>query len=225
MKLKQIADVQLPTHWANFRLLAFEGRQMDGEMKKERLETVLALILGDIHRSPPVVRIHSQCMTGEVFHSLRCDCHDQLHLALRMIANEGSGILLYEHQEGRGIGLMEKLRAYELQDQGLDTIEANLQLGHAVDLRDYQLALDVLKFLNIRSLRLMTNNPEKINAVLSSGIKIVERLSADVSSSPHSARYLAIKRDRLGHLSDPANPLPKTTRVGNSSTHGALLPG
>jgi GTP cyclohydrolase II len=197
---------------------------MDSEMKKERLETVLALILGDIHSSPPVVRIHSQCMTGEVFHSLRCDCHDQLQSALLMIANEGSGILLYEHQEGRGIGLMEKLRAYELQDQGLDTIEANLRLGHAVDLRDYQLAVDVLRFLKIRSLRLMTNNPEKITAVLSSGIKIVERLSADVSSSPHSARYLAIKRERLGHLSSPASVLPKTTQVGQSSTHGALLP-
>jgi GTP cyclohydrolase II len=194
IELKQIADVCLPTRWANFRVLAFEGMQ----------ETALALVLGDIHCSPPIVRIHSQCATGDVFHSLRCDCHDQLHLALRLIAGEGSGILLYEHQEGRGIGLMEKLRAYELQDQGLDTIEANLRLGHAIDLRDYALAVDILRFLKVRSLRLMTNNPEKIDAVRSSGIEIVERLSADVPSSPYSAHYLATKREKLGHLSSPA---------------------
>ena len=125
-----------------------------------------------------------------------------------MIAEEGAGVLLYEHQEGRGIGLMEKLRAYELQDQGLDTIEANLRLGHAIDLRDYALAVDILRFLKIRSLRLMTNNPDKIDAVLSSGIEIVERLSADVPGNPHSAHYLATKREKLGHLSYPANMLP-----------------
>jgi GTP cyclohydrolase II len=204
IELKQIADVSLPTRWANFRVLAFEGMQADSETKEEHIETALALVLGDIHCSPPIVRIHSQCATGDVFHSLRCDCHDQLHLALQSIAAEGSGILLYEHQEGRGIGLMEKLRAYELQDQGLDTIEANLRLGHAIDLRDYALAVDILRFLKVRSLRLMTNNPEKIDAVLSSGIEIVERLSADVPSSPHSAHYLATKREKLGHFSSPA---------------------
>ena len=204
MKLKQIADVSFPTPWADFRLLAFRGAHSDNETEEERLETALALILGDIHSSPPVVRIHSQCTTGEVFHSLRCDCHDQLHLALGVIADEGAGMLLYEHQEGRGIGLMEKMRAYELQDQGLDTIEANIRLGHSVDLRDYALAVDILRFLKIRSLRLMTNNPEKIAAVLSSEIEIVERLSADVPGSPHSAYYLATKREKLGHLSNPA---------------------
>ena len=201
IKLRQIADIGLPTSWAHFRLLGFEGldEARDGEVKQR--ESALALVLGDIHSSPPVVRIHSQCTTGDVFHSLRCDCHDQLHLALRVIAEEGAGILLYEHQEGRGIGLMEKLRAYALQDKGLDTIEANLQLGHAVDLRDYRLPIDILRFLKIRSLRLMTNNPEKINTVLAAGIEIVERMSADVPSSPHSAHYLATKRERLGHLS------------------------
>ena len=200
LKLRKIADINFPTHWANFRLLAFEDTAADSTTK----QTALALILGDIHSSSPIVRIHSQCATGDVFHSLRCDCHDQLHLALRVIADRGVGILLYEHQEGRGIGLMEKLRAYELQDQGFDTIDANLRLGHAIDLRDYALAVDILRFLKVRSLCLMTNNPEKINAVLSSGIEIVERLSADVPSSPHSAHYLATKREKLGHLSDPA---------------------
>jgi GTP cyclohydrolase II len=198
--LKQIADVTLPTHWADFRVLAFEGTQSRSGTKEGHSETALALILGDIHSAPPIVRIHSQCATGDVFHSLRCDCHDQLHLALRTIADEGSGVLVYEHQEGRGIGLMEKLRAYELQERGLDTIEANLQLGHAVDLRDYALAVDILRFLEVRSLRLMSNNPEKIRAMQSSGIEIVERLSADVPASTHSARYMATKREKLGHL-------------------------
>ena len=198
--LKQIADVSLPTRWANFRLLAFESINVNAKSGKESLESALALVLGDIHSSPPVVRIHSQCTTGEAFQSLRCDCHDQLHLAMRVIASEGAGILLYEHQEGRGIGLMEKLRAYELQDCGLDTIEANLRLGHVVDARDYALATSILRLLGVRSLRLMTNNPDKISAVLSSGIEIVERLSADVPHGPHTARYLATKRDKLGHF-------------------------
>ena len=204
MKLKQIADVSFPTIWADFRLLAFRGVHIGNEENPGRLETALALILGDIHGSPPIVRIHSQCTTGDIFHSLRCDCHDQLHLALRRISTEGAGILIYEHQEGRGIGLMEKLRAYELQEQGLDTIEANIHLGHSVDLRDYALAVDILRFLKVRSLRLITNNPEKIDSVQSAGIEIVERLSADVPASPHSDYYLATKRKKLGHLSGPA---------------------
>jgi GTP cyclohydrolase II len=210
MSLKQIADVSFPTHWANFRLLAFEGVHAGDQGGEERVETALALALGDIYSSPPVVRIHSQCTTGDVFHSLRCDCRDQLHLAMRVIADEGAGMILYEHQEGRGIGLMEKLRAYELQDQGLDTIEANLRLGHAIDLRDYALPVQILRFLNVRSVRLMTNNPEKINAVLSSGIEIAERVSADVPASPHSEHYIATKRERLGHLSNAAGMLPET---------------
>jgi GTP cyclohydrolase II len=203
--LKQIADISLPTHWANFRVLAFEGEKPRSETEDVRSETALALILGDIHSAPPIVRIHSQCATGDVFHSLRCDCHDQLHLALRTIAEEGSGILIYEHQEGRGIGLMEKLRAYELQERGLDTIEANLRLGHASDLRDYALAVAILRFLAVRSVRLMTNNPEKIDAVLLKGIEIVERVSADVAPSVHSAQYLETKREKMGHLSGLGN--------------------
>lgn len=200
MTLTQIADVNFPTRWADFRLLAFENGPSGDAAKERHRETAVALLLGDIHSFPPVVRIHSQCTTGDVFHSLRCDCHDQLHLALKAIAGERAGVLLYEYQEGRGIGLMEKLRAYELQDQGLDTIEANLRLGHAVDLRNYALPVEILRFFGIRSLRLMTNNPEKINAVRAAGIEIVERLSAEVLANPHSAQYLATKRNRLGHL-------------------------
>ncbi len=215
MTLIQVADVSFPTRWADFRLLAFEHGDASHKTKDEGSVTALALLLGDLHSSPPVVRIHSQCTTGDVFHSLRCDCHDQLHLALHTIAEEGAGVLLYEQQEGRGIGLMEKLRAYELQDQGLDTVEANLHLGHAVDLRDYALPVEILRFLGIRSLRLMTNNPEKINAVRAAGIEIVERLSAEVPDNPHSAHYLATKRNRLGHLYSSA---------ANFSSSPTLLP-
>lgn len=196
--LRKIAEVSFPTRWAPFRLLAFERREEGREHGHS--ETAIALVLGDIHSGPPLVRIHSQCATGDIFHSLRCDCHDQLHLALRSIAEEGAGILLYEYQEGRGIGLMEKLRAYELQDAGLDTIEANLHLGHEADLRDYRLPVEILRFLRISSVRLMTNNPDKINAVASSSIRITERISAEVHVSPHAARYFATKRDKMGHL-------------------------
>lgn len=200
MNLQQIASVEFPTEWAEFRLDAFEAAGSGPRGSQPATELALALILGDLHDAPPLVRIHSQCTTGDVFHSLRCDCHDQLHLALGRIAREGAGVLVYEHQEGRGIGLREKLRAYELQDRGLDTIEANLQLGHPVDSRDYALATSVLRALGLRAVRLMTNNPRKINAVLASGIEVVERLSAEVPSNPHSAHYLLTKRDKLGHL-------------------------
>jgi len=208
MTLKQIANVNFPTRWAHFRLLAFEALRTDNGTRNARLETALALVLGDIHSFPPPVRIHSQCITGEVFHSLRCDCHDQLHLALRTMAEEGAGILVYEQQEGRGIGLMEKLRAYELQDQGFDTVEANLHLGHAIDSRDYALPVEILRHLQINSIRLISNNPEKIKAVLGAGIQIVERVAADVPDNPHSTRYLATKRERLGHLSNRNHDAP-----------------
>jgi len=196
--LKKIAEVSFPTRWAAFQLVAFEMREESEG--RTHCETALVLLLGDLRAKPPLVRIHSQCATGDIFHSLRCDCHDQLHLALRSIADEGAGILLYEYQEGRGIGLMEKLRAYELQDAGLDTIEANLYLGHEVDLRDYHLPVEILRFLGVSSVRLMTNNPEKIKAVESANICISERISAEVLVSPHAARYSATKRDKMGHL-------------------------
>jgi len=218
MMLKQTADVTFPTRWANFRLLGFEALLVNRKTGKENVETSLALVLGEIHHFPPLVRIHSQCTTGEVFHSLRCDCHDQLHLALRSIAEEGAGVLIYEHQEGRGIGLMEKLRAYELQDHGFDTVEANLGLGQPVDARDYALAVEILHFLKIRALRLMTNNPEKLRAVQASRIAIVERVHAEVQDNPHCARYLATKREKLGHLSaSPARPFAPA----DSDDHGS----
>jgi len=219
MMLKQIADVRFPTRWATFRLLSFQAIRTNTKTGEETQETALALVLGDIHGPPPMVRIHSQCLTGEVFHSLRCDCHDQLHLALRMIASQDAGLLIYEHQEGRGIGLMEKLRAYELQDCGLDTVEANLCLGHAADSRDYALAVEVIRFLGVQSLRLISNNPEKVAAVRSAGIGIVERIAADVPATPHSAHYLATKREKLGHLAAGAALGP--LKAASVAAHGA----
>jgi GTP cyclohydrolase II len=203
----KLADADFPTRWGHFRILGFEGIVSDPEPCNDaipaparRIETAVALVMGDIQTSPPIVRIHSQCLTGDVFHSLRCDCRQQLELALSLIAQAGSGILLYENQEGRGIGLMAKLQAYELQDQGLDTIEANVELGYKADCREYELPAQILLSLGIRAVRLITNNPEKVQALESFGIEVVERISAEVPAQPTFERYLQTKRDKMGHL-------------------------
>ena len=198
--VQKVADADFPTRWGHFRILGFEGLTQPGDPTRKPVESAVALVMGDIHSAPPLVRIHSQCLTGDVFHSLRCDCHDQLHLALGSIAAEGAGILLYEQQEGRGIGLMAKLRAYELQDKGLDTIEANEQLGYEADYRHFELPAEILKHLKVPAVRLMTNNPEKVAAMEDAGIKVTERLSAAIPSEPTFARYLETKRDKMGHL-------------------------
>jgi GTP cyclohydrolase II len=207
VNVTKVADADFPTRWGHFRILGFEGLTEPGEPNRQPVESALALVMGDIHApaadgkaKPPIIRIHSQCTTGDVFHSLRCDCHDQLHLALARIAEEGAGILLYEQQEGRGIGLMAKLRAYELQDQGLDTIEANLELGFQADCRNFELPAAILQQLGVTEVRLLTNNPEKVEALESAGIKVVERLSAAIPTEPTFERYLETKRDKMGHL-------------------------
>ena len=160
--------------------------------------------MGDIHSAPPVVRIHSQCLTGDVFGSLRCDCRLQLELAMRRIAKDGAGILLYEQQEGRGIGLMAKLKAYELQDQGMDTVEANIELGFAADCRAYELPAEVLKLLGVSQVKLITNNPEKVSALESAGITVVERVSAEVAPQDSFADYVRTKQEKMGHIQDSA---------------------
>jgi GTP cyclohydrolase II len=198
--VRKVADANFPTRWGQFRILGFEGIAQPGKAALKHVDNAVALTMGDLTESPPLVRIHSQCLTGDVFHSLRCDCHDQLHLALKMIAAQGAGILLYEEQEGRGIGLMAKLRAYELQDHGLDTIEANLELGFRADYRGFELPAEILKALNISSVRLITNNPEKVSALEAAGIRVVERVSAAIPSEPTFERYLETKRDKMGHL-------------------------
>lgn len=203
----KVADADFPTRWGPFRILGFEGIVDNPEpcnssipAPLRRVESAVALVMGDIHAAPPIVRIHSQCLTGDVFHSLRCDCRQQLELALATIATAGAGILLYEQQEGRGIGLMAKLRAYELQDHGRDTIEANLELGYKADCRVFELPAEILKQLHVPAVRLMTNNPEKVQALEQAGIQVVERLSAIVPESDENARYLETKREKMGHL-------------------------
>jgi len=205
--IRKLADADFPTRWGHFRILGFEGIvenpqscNVDLPPPARRVESAVALIMGDIHSAPPVLRIHSQCLTGDVFHSLRCDCRQQLELALATIAEAGRGILLYENQEGRGIGLMAKLQAYELQDQGLDTVEANLELGYAADCRHFELPAEILKLLNVKAVRLITNNPEKVEALEQVGIQVVERISALVPESDENARYLETKREKMGHL-------------------------
>lgn len=205
--VKKVADADFPTRWGHFRILGFEGILDNSAPCSDaalapatRTESAVALVMGDIHAAPPIVRIHSQCLTGDVFHSLRCDCRQQLELALATIAENGTGILLYEQQEGRGIGLMAKLRAYELQDQGLDTIEANIELGYKADCREFELPAAILKQLGLKEVRLITNNPAKVEALELAGIKVTERISAEVPSEPTNARYLQTKREKMGHL-------------------------
>ncbi len=203
----KVADADFPTIWGHFRILGFEGIIDNPEpcnnaipAPLRRVESAVALVMGDIHGAPPIVRIHSQCLTGDVFHSLRCDCRQQLELALATIADAGAGILLYEQQEGRGIGLMAKLRAYELQDQGRDTIEANLELGYKADCRVFELPARILAELHVPAVRLITNNPEKVEALEQAGIRVIERISAEVPESTHNAHYLETKREKMGHL-------------------------
>jgi GTP cyclohydrolase II len=156
--------------------------------------------MGDVKSRPPLVRVHSQCLTGDVFHSLRCDCRQQLEMALAMIAQEGAGILIYEQQEGRGIGLMAKLQAYELQDSGLDTVEANERLGFKADHRDFTLPGEMLKALGVTEVRLLSNNPDKVEALVRAGVKVVERVPCEVEFNAQSEAYLKTKKEKLGHL-------------------------
>ncbi len=167
-----------------------------------RHENHLALVLGEVDKTKPVLlRAHSECLTGDIFGSLRCDCGAQLHAAMEMIAAEGTGVILYiRHQEGRGIGLLDKLHAYNLQDKGLDTVEANEALGHPPDKRDYGIGSQVLYDLGVRKIRLLTNNPKKIYGLEGFGLEVVERVPIHVQSNPHNERYLKTKKDKLGHL-------------------------
>ena len=207
--VRRVADADFPTRWGRFRILGFEGTVVGPEpcqagttAPQLKTECAVALVMGDIRSTSPIVRIHSQCLTGDVFHSLRCDCRLQLELALERIADDGSGILLYEQQEGRGIGLMAKLKAYELQDQGFDTVQANLELGFKPDCREFELPAAMLKSMGVESVRLITNNPEKVAALESAGIKVVERISAEVEPEDTFREYLKVKREKMGHISD-----------------------
>jgi GTP cyclohydrolase II len=196
-RLEPVASADFPTRWGKFRIYGFRAKSGTGS---DEVEEAVALVMGDVHSTPPLVRVHSQCLTGDVFHSLRCDCRQQLEMALAMIRDEGAGILIYEQQEGRGIGLMAKLQAYALQDAGLDTVEANERLGFKADQRDFALPGEMLKTLGVTRVRLLSNNPDKVEALQRSGIEVVERVPCEVTPSPHAEEYLKTKKEKLGHL-------------------------
>ncbi len=196
--VRKVAEADFPTRWGQFRLHAFEGDFDNGGQTRQ--ETAVALVMGDVVSEAPLVRVHSQCLTGDVFGSLRCDCRQQLEMALSMIAEAGRGVLLYEQQEGRGIGLMAKLRAYELQDRGMDTVEANQQLGFKADHRQFQLPAEALKLLGVTRVRLLSNNPEKVAALENGGIQVVERVPCEVDAQHHAEEYLKVKKEKLGHI-------------------------
>jgi 3,4-dihydroxy 2-butanone 4-phosphate synthase/GTP cyclohydrolase II len=195
LKLDKVPHARLPTRFGDFEVFGFEN-EVDGEQ-------AVALIKGQLQKdSPPLVRIHSQCFTGDTLHSLKCDCGEQLEKALAKIEASGSGILIYQMQEGRGIGLLNKLYAYELQDRGVDTVEANLQLGFEADQRSYSFCAQILKHFEVTEIRLMSNNPDKIQGLSGEGIEVVERVPLIVKASSISQNYLKTKKEKLGHLLD-----------------------
>lgn len=184
--------VDMPTRYGDFKLIAFK--------QKYTGETHLALIKGEWNKDEPVlVRVHSSCFTGDILHSLRCDCGDQLHKAMEMVEAEGKGVVLYMNQEGRGIGLFNKLKAYKLQEEGKDTVEANLALGFKNDQRDYGIGAQILRYLNVSKIRLMSNNPKKRAGLLGYGLEIVENVPIEIQPNPHNEFYLRTKRDKMGH--------------------------
>jgi len=190
--IEEIVKVDMPTRWGHFKLIAFREKNSSNEH--------LALIKGEWQRDEPVlVRVHSSCFTGDILGSLRCDCGEQLHKAMEAVEKEGKGVVLYMNQEGRGIGLLNKLRAYKLQEQGMDTVEANLHLGFPMDKRDYGIGAQILRYLGISKLRLLSNNPQKRAGLLGYGIEIVETVPIIGSVNPYNEKYLQTKRDKLGH--------------------------
>jgi len=195
-RLEKAAEANFPSRFGQFRIYGFAGHYAG------RVEEAVVLKMGDLTGDPPLVRIHSQCLTGDVFHSLRCDCRAQLELALHMIAEAGRGLLIYEHQEGRGIGLLNKLRAYELQDGGADTVEANELLGFKADLRSYQLPGEIALYFGLKQVRLLSNNPEKVAAMEQAGVAVVERVPCVIEPQEHTEDYLRTKQEKMGHLFD-----------------------
>ena len=191
--VEHFADANLPTQYGHFRIWAFTN-SFDGKDH-------VALVCGDVSGQEEVMtRVHSECVTGDVFASLKCDCGEQLHHAMEMIAKEGRGILLYMRQEGRGIGLANKVKAYGLQDQGMDTVEANLHLGFDDDMRDYRVAAGMLDVLGVKSIKLMTNNPNKVQGLEDAGIRVAARMPIKMLANPFNTNYLNIKKNKSGHL-------------------------
>ena len=196
MTIQKIAEAKLPTHWGEFKVIAFEDKKLNEEH--------LLLYMGEL-QNDSLLRIHSQCLTGDTLYSLKCDCGSQLAMALQRISEQGVGMLIYMAQEGRGIGLVNKIRAYELQDKGMNTVEANEALGFAADERDYSYCKEILSTVNISSVRLMTNNPRKIKGLEDVGIKVTERVSIEIEPNKHNEDYLKVKADKLGHMIGPSD--------------------
>lgn len=205
--ITRTASSKLPTSFGEFELVHYQSEELEA----------LALVRGEIDREAVLCRVHSECMTGEVFGSLRCDCRAQLELAQKRVAEEGQGVIVYLRQEGRGIGLANKIKAYALQDQGRDTIEANLELGFAADERAYDVAAAILRDLKISSVRLMTNNPEKMSGLAEAGILVVEQVSHWAGTSIHSDAYIETKIQHMGHISDKSSTTPKEVEEGKTS--------
>jgi 3,4-dihydroxy 2-butanone 4-phosphate synthase/GTP cyclohydrolase II len=190
--IEEVVRVDMPTKWGHFRLIAFKEKITEREH--------LALVKGEWQKDEPVLtRVHSSCFTGDILGSFRCDCGEQLHKAMQMVENEGKGIILYMNQEGRGIGLVNKLKAYKLQEEGMDTVEANIHLGFSSDQRDYGVGAQILRYLGASRLRLMSNNPKKRAGLKGYGLEIVDIVPIEVKSNPHNEKYLQTKRDKLGH--------------------------
>lgn len=193
MQLKYVAEAKLPTPWGTFTIVGFEELATGKDH--------VAMVFGDITQKQPILtRVHSECLTGDALFSLRCDCGFQLEAALKQIAQKGVGILIYHRQEGRNIGLLNKIRAYALQDQGFDTVEANHQLGFAADERDFTLCADMLELLGVNEIQLLTNNPEKIRVLKKAGITITERIPLEVGENPNNEHYLDTKAQKMGHI-------------------------
>ncbi|HEY0727674.1 MAG TPA: GTP cyclohydrolase II [Pyrinomonadaceae bacterium] len=193
--VERVAVANLPTEWGDFRIAAYRSLTTN--------EEYVVLFKGEMQRDvPTLVRIHSQCLTGDVFGSTKCDCGRQLHQTMQMINQEGRGAIVYQQQEGRGIGIVNKIRAYALQDQGADTVEANVRLGLEVDLRDYKQCAEILYDLGLCKVKVISNNPLKLRALEESGLKIVERVSIEVDATENAAGYLRTKKEKLGHLLD-----------------------
>ena len=196
MTIQKIAEAKLPTHWGEFKVIAFEDKKLNEEH--------LLLYMGEL-QNDSLLRIHSQCLTGDTLYSLKCDWGSQLAMALQRISEEGVGMIIYMAQEGRGIGLVNKIRAYELQDKGMNTVEANEALGFAADERDYSYCKEILSAVNISSVRLMTNNPRKIKGLEDVDIKVTERVSIEIEPNKHNQDYLKVKADKLGHMIGPSD--------------------